>query len=100
MSGAKAEVLPELKILDQRLEAQRRRAWQAKGICSTVAMALDGVTSPIDGTLSANAASDAARALQAACGIIYEVTGALEPDVLLNAVLSLGEKAETEEVQP
>jgi hypothetical protein len=64
-------------------------------------MALDGVaSSPIDGTISANAANDAVQALQAACAIIYEVTGALEPDVLLSAVLSLSEKAETEEVQP
>jgi hypothetical protein len=104
MSGAGSEVLPAREILNQRLEDQRRRAWQAQGICSTVAMALDGATSPVSGMVSANAAGDAAQALQAACAIISEVTGALEPDVLLSAVLSLGEEAEseaeTEEVQP
>jgi hypothetical protein len=100
MSGVGSEVLPAREILVQRLEAQRRRPWQAQGICSTVAMAMDGVGSPLDGKMRDNAASDAVQALQAAYAIISEVTGALEPDVLLSAGLSLGEEAETEEVQP
>lgn len=98
MNGARAEAMPGRGILDQRLEEQRRRAWQAQGICSMVALALDIGVSPVDGTINQNVACDAAQALYAACGIISKVTGDLEPDVLLSDKLRLGEEAE--EVQP
>lgn len=77
--------LPSARTLDDRIEAQRLRLFEATAVVSLAQIVASRGRHPIDGNLHQNSATDVQFALQLAVRELNAVTEELEPGVILDA---------------